>query len=156
MLLPRVPTILLVDDAEVVRKSVARCLRRRGYIVLEAATGSEALDLVAANGNQIDLILTDLVLPAMGGVELIAEARRSIPSVAVAYMTGHLGPSARSESVLEAGTPVLLKPFTPSLLEQSVRETLLHAGWTGTLDLPRGGGGLGAWPDTSGSYRAPS
>jgi two-component system cell cycle sensor histidine kinase/response regulator CckA len=125
----RVPTILLVDDADVVRKSAARCLRRKGYVVIEAAAAAEALALLAENGDKIDLLLTDLVLPAMGGAELVEEARRRQPSVGIAYMTGHLGVSARCETPLDQNAPVLIKPFTPSLLEERVREALARAGW---------------------------
>ena len=124
----RVPTILLVDDSEVVLKSAARCLRRKGYVVIEARSADEALTLLAINGEQIDLLLTDLVLPAMGGAQLVAEARRRQPSVAIAYMTGHLGVSARCETALDQTAPVLIKPFTPTLLEQRVREALELSG----------------------------
>jgi two-component system cell cycle sensor histidine kinase/response regulator CckA len=119
-----VPTILVIDDTEVVRKSVVRCLRRRGYLVLEARHADEALELLELNGERFDLILSDVVLPTMSGVELIAEARRRFPGIAAAYMTGHLGRSARCEASLEEGTLVLIKPFTPSLLEERVREAL--------------------------------
>jgi two-component system cell cycle sensor histidine kinase/response regulator CckA len=129
MPLTKVPTILLVDDADVVRKSAARCLRRKGYVVIEAAAADEALALLAANGDKIDLLLTDLVLPTMGGAELVKEARLRQPSVGIAYMTGHLGVSARCEIALDQSAPVLIKPFTPSLLEESVREALARAGW---------------------------
>ena len=128
---PRVPnrphiaaTILLVDDSEIVLKSAARCLRRKGYIVIEARSGDEALALLAVNGAKIDLLLTDLVLPAMGGAQLVQEARRRQPSVAIAYMTGHLGVSARCETALDQTAPVLIKPFTPAVLEERVREAL--------------------------------
>ena len=119
-----VATILLVDDADVVRKSAARCLRRAGYVVLEARDAGEALSLLAENGDQIDLLLTDLVLPAMGGAQLVQEARKRYPAIATAFMTGHLGVSARCETALDPSTPVLIKPFTPSLLEERVREAL--------------------------------
>jgi two-component system, cell cycle sensor histidine kinase and response regulator CckA len=126
----RVPTILLVEDAEVVRKSAARCLRRRGYVVIEASNAAQALELLAANVGKIDLLLTDIVLPVMGGAELVEEARRRQPSVGIAYMTGHLGISARCETALDETAPLLIKPFTPNLLEERVREALARAGWT--------------------------
>jgi CheY-like chemotaxis protein len=146
-LLPRAPTILVVDDTDVVRKSAARCLRHRGYRVLEASSADEALVLMDAEGTDVDMILADLVLPAMGGVELIAEARRRFPAVAAAYMTGHLGRSARCEDSPESGTPVLVKPFTPRVLEERVREALLQSGWTAVSDPDAAG------PDPD-SYRS--
>jgi two-component system cell cycle sensor histidine kinase/response regulator CckA len=134
----RVPTILVVDDTEVVRKSAARCLRRRGYVVLEAGGAEEALSLLDANGEKLDLVLSDLVLPTMSGVELIAEVQRRFPSMGVAYMTGHFGNSARFEMAFEVSNQVLVKPFTPSLLEQRVREALLQSGWNTSIDSSLG------------------
>ena len=135
-----VPTILVIDDTDVVRKSVARCLRRRGYQVLEASNAAEALALVSSNGDELDLILADVVLPTMGGIELIAEARRRFPGLAAAYMTGHFGRSARCEVSPEEGTLVLIKPFTPSLLESSVREVLVQSGLVLSSSAPRDAG----------------
>ena len=129
-MLPRAPTILVVEDTDVVRKSAARCLRYRGYRVLEASSADEALVVMDAEGTDLDMILTDLVLPTMGGVALIAEARRRFPALATAYMTGHLGKSARFEESPDSSTPLLIKPFTPHVLEEHVREALLQSGWT--------------------------
>lgn len=125
----RVPTILVVDDTDVVRKSAARCLRHRGYVVLEASNADQALALIALNCEQLDLVLSDLVLPSMGGVELVAEIRRRFPNVAAAYMTGHIGRSARYATVLDAAVPLLVKPFTPAVLEDRVREALMRSGF---------------------------
>jgi CheY-like chemotaxis protein len=113
---------------EVVRRSAARCLRYRGYFVLEASSGDDALQLIA-NCPELDLVLSDLVLPAKGGAEIVAEIRRRFPNVAVAFMTGHIGMSARYEVVPEAEIPVLIKPFTPAVLERRVREALALSGW---------------------------
>lgn len=132
MLLPRIATILIVEDSDVVRKSTARCLKRKNYVVLEASSAAEALSLLAMNGSNIDLILTDLVLPAMGGIELVAEARRRFPTLKTAYMTGHLGTSARYQTAFDETVPVLIKPFTPSLLEERVREALERTAATPT------------------------
>ena len=134
MSVARVPTILVVDDTEIVRKSAARCLRRRGYIVLEASGVEQALSLVNSNADKLDLILTDLVLPTSSGIELSAEVQRHFPKIGVAYMTGHLGHSARCNKAPEVGARVLLKPFTPTLLEEQVREALESAGWNSSVD----------------------
>jgi two-component system cell cycle sensor histidine kinase/response regulator CckA len=149
MTLTRVPTILVVDDTDVVRKSAARCLRRRGYLVLEASSAAEALAVITANSDQLDLLLTDLVLPASSGVELIAEVRRRFPAIGVAGMTGHFGASARCEQSFGAGARVLIKPFTPNLLAERVREALLQSGWSAPIDSsleligPNDSGGCG-------------
>jgi two-component system, cell cycle sensor histidine kinase and response regulator CckA len=132
--LPRAPTILVVDDTDVVRKSAARCLRRRGYRVIEASSADEALLVLDAEGAELDMILADLVLPTMCGIELVAEARRRFPALATAYMTGHLGKSARCEESPDSATPLLLKPFTPHVLDEHVREALLQSGWTSVSD----------------------
>jgi len=131
----RIATILVVDDTEIVRKSTARCLRRAGFVVLEASTAAEALELLEANGKQLDLVLCDLVLPSMSGVELIGEVRRRFPEVGTAMMTGHVGSSARYEETPELGARVLLKPFTPTALLERVREVLRGGGYGN----PRGG-----------------
>ena len=123
-----------MDDTDVVRKSAARCLRYRGYRVLEASNADEALGVMEAEGTSLDMVLADLVLPTMGGVELIAEARRRFPALATAYMTGHLGKSARCEESPDSRSPVLLKPFTPHVLEERVRQALLESGWTSVSD----------------------
>jgi DNA-binding NtrC family response regulator len=125
---PRIVTILVVDDTETVRKSTARCLRRNGFVVLEAGTANEALKLIEANGRQLDLVLCDLVLPSMSGVELINEVRRRFPEIGTALMTGHVGSSARYEETPDLGAHVLLKPFTPGALLQRVTEALEHTG----------------------------
>jgi CheY-like chemotaxis protein len=135
MLPARVPTILVIDDMEIVRRSAARCLRYRGYFVLEASSGDDALQLIA-NCPELDLVLTDLVLPAKGGTEIVAEIRRRFPNVAVAFMTGHIGMSARYEIAPEAGIPVLIKPFTPALLDRRVREALAASGWPEPFGSP--------------------
>ena len=133
----RVPTILVVDDTDVVRKSAARCLRHRGYVVLEASNADQALELIALNCEQLDLVLSDLVLPSMGGVELVAEIRRRFPNVAAAYMTGHIGRSARYATALDSAVPLLVKPFTPAVLEDRVREALMRAGFGGAQRVRR-------------------
>jgi two-component system cell cycle sensor histidine kinase/response regulator CckA len=130
----RVPTVLVVDDTEIVRKSAARCLRRRGYVVLEAPGVEEALALVMSNAGKIDLILTDLVLPTSSGIELTAQVQRSFPNIGIAYMTGHFGHSARCNKAPEIGARVLIKPFTPNRLEQEVREALESSGWNSSVD----------------------
>jgi CheY-like chemotaxis protein len=129
MLPARVPTILVIDDTEVVRKSAARCLRYRGYFVLEASSAEEALQLIAMSRLEVDLVLTDLVMPRVGGAELVSEIRKRLPNVAAAYMTAHIGLSSRCQIVPEAGTPILIKPFTPAALENRVREALTLSGW---------------------------
>jgi CheY-like chemotaxis protein len=105
--------VLVVDDTEALRELTARALQRHGYAVLEAGSGAEALRLV--DQNQVDLVLTDVVMPRMSGLELhdaIAELPAPPP---VLFMSGY------SDSVLPEGTEVLRKPFSEQDLLDHVR-----------------------------------
>jgi CheY-like chemotaxis protein/signal transduction histidine kinase len=110
-------TVLLVDDEALVRKVAAKSLRRRGYTVLEAASGAEALALAASTDATIDVLLTDIAMPRMTGAELAHAIRGTRPSVKVIYASGAAPPTDR-------GTPFLQKPFTIEMLEERLREAL--------------------------------
>jgi PAS domain S-box-containing protein len=111
-------TILLTEDEDAVREIVAETLRDRGYTVLEARHGREALELAEARQGPIDLLLTDIVMPRMGGPELWARIRERFPETRVLFLSGHTGAAP-------APGPVLLrKPFSPEDLVVKVREIL--------------------------------
>ena len=113
-------TVLLVEDEPVVRDVASQALRERGYTVLEATNGSEALGLaVAHEGEQIHLLLTDVVMPLTGGRELAQQVRASRPETRVLFTSGYADPF-----VLETGTAFIQKPFTPKSLARKVREVL--------------------------------
>ena len=109
MAAPRTGTVLLVEDHDAVREATARALRSAGHHVLSAGTAEEALEMVQ-NGQAVDVLVADLVLPGMTGLDLAAELRRRHPAVHVVYMSGYLdeGTSAR---VAREGALFLAKPF---------------------------------------------
>jgi PAS domain S-box-containing protein len=125
-LVPRgTETVLLVEDEAAVRALTARILRRQGYMVLEAANGIEALDVVRHHTSApIDLLLTDMVMPKLGGHELAEQLRRTIPSIRVLFMSGYTDNALIQNGLLDPGVTFIQKPFTPSALARSVRALL--------------------------------
>jgi two-component system cell cycle sensor histidine kinase/response regulator CckA len=118
-------TVLVVEDEEGVRELVRRVLARHGYEVLEARHGRDAL-LEAEHHAKIDLLLTDVVMPEMGGVPLATALRGRRPDLRVLYMSGYTEEEIvrRGEAGEEGGLPLLQKPFTGDVLARAVREML--------------------------------
>jgi two-component system cell cycle sensor histidine kinase/response regulator CckA len=117
-------SILIVEDEEVVRDLACRSLRGYGYTVLEARNGAEALALVGRNGRTLDLVLTDLAMPEMGGRELAARLAELVPELPVLYMSGYTGEDIVARGLLAPGAPLQPKPFTPEILAAKVRQML--------------------------------
>jgi two-component system cell cycle sensor histidine kinase/response regulator CckA len=115
--------ILLVEDEDVVRTLALRILRASGYVVYEARNGREGLALCEAHGGRIDLLLSDVVMPELGGRELAEGVLKLRPGIKVMFMSGHTQDVVLREGV-QKGTAFLQKPFTPVALVQKVRETL--------------------------------
>jgi PAS domain S-box-containing protein len=114
-------TILLVEDEEAVRRVARRALEMHGYRIVEAADAVSALALAATN--DIDLVLSDVMMPGMPGPTMVEELRRRDPYVRVLFMSGHTEEIIR-DGLLDPSTPFLAKPFTPTQLAQKVREAL--------------------------------
>ncbi len=112
--------VLLVEDEEIVRRLTARVLSDDGYEVLEARNGLEALAVAAAAG-RIDLLLTDLKMPGMGGRDLARQLQRDRPGLRVLFVSGYAGDG---EDGAPADAVLLDKPFTPEGLMARVREAL--------------------------------
>ncbi|PYV38761.1 MAG: histidine kinase [Acidobacteria bacterium] len=117
-------TVLLVEDEEVVRQIARVFLERRGYKVLEATHGGEGLTLCKKHQEPIDLLLTDIVMPEMGGRELAEQAKLLHPEMRVLFMSGYTDDILIREGIKLQGTPFLQKPFALQALARMVREVL--------------------------------
>jgi PAS domain S-box-containing protein len=118
-------TVLLVEDDPLVRDLVHRLLIQQGYTVLEAFNGEEALQLAQEHtGEKIHLLLTDVVMPQMGGRTLAEKLKFQIPDIKVLYISGYTDNAIVNHGVLEPGTHFLQKPFSPKTLSYKVREVL--------------------------------
>jgi CheY-like chemotaxis protein len=117
-------TVLVIEDDAQVRALTARALRKRGYDVLEASSRAEADAWVEQRGEDIQLILADVVMPEMSGPDLVAGLRERLPHACVLYMSGYTGAAVARRGLLEQGAPILEKPFTPELLSRKVRDVL--------------------------------
>jgi two-component system, cell cycle sensor histidine kinase and response regulator CckA len=117
-------TILVVEDEDMVRVLACRALRERGYQVLEARHGEEALEQVQQRRGPIHLVLSDVVMPQLGGRELGQRLASLLPELPVLYMSGYTGEDVIQRGLLDPGAPFQQKPFTPEGLARKVREML--------------------------------
>lgn len=118
--------VLVVDDDAMVRRSTRRILERRGFVVLEAASGAEALREVE-RAEDIDVVVTDLVMPAMSGPDLARELRKARPRLRLLFISGYAADTAAEREELDGGAAFLQKPFTPDALTAKLRELLTSA-----------------------------
>ena len=121
-------TILLVDDDAGVRRLTERILVAAGYTVLTASDGAEALVLLAAHPAPVHLLLTDLVLPRIGGTEIARRVAEARPGTRILLMSGYPGDILASDGVLPAGANLIGKPFTAAELTAAVRKVLDRQG----------------------------
>jgi len=118
-------TVLVVEDETALRKLVVKVLTNNGYTVLHAGNGIEALRLVTTYPAQIDLLLTDVVMPELSGPQLVAEMVQLRPDIKVLYMSGYTeDTSAIWSDVSKTGATLIEKPFTPEALLRRSREVL--------------------------------
>ena len=116
-------TILIAEDERALRRLSATVLGQAGYHTLEASDGQQALDLYTVHAQKIAMVVTDVVMPRMGGIELAKRLRHLRPTLPLLFVTGYVEQSdALHESA--AGTPVLLKPFSPDALLLAVHSAL--------------------------------
>ena len=111
----RPKTVLVVDDDPAVRRVIAMILKQHGYSVIEADCGWKGLERFAEHRNTIELVLSDVVMPQMSGVEMIQRILAVDPSVTVMLMTG-----CAMDARLSEGVPVISKPFTQVTLIQAI------------------------------------
>ncbi len=117
-------TVLVVEDERQVREFVTRVLSAKGYRVLSAGEGFEALRLCKDCADPVDLLVTDVVMPGMGGRELASRVEAAVPGVRVLFVSGYTDNAVSRHGVLEAGLEFLQKPFTTDALLGKVREIL--------------------------------
>ena len=120
---PDAETILVVEDAEAIRKMVCAMLASNGFRVLEAADGQEALRIAEDTRHCFQLALTDMVMPRMDGAEFARHLNRLRPEVRIVFMSGYTdNPMVRRTE--ESTVSFLAKPFTADVLLETVRRTL--------------------------------
>ncbi len=117
-------TVLLVEDEPGVRKLACKILQTKGYKLIEASRGAEALALCETHKGMIDLLITDVVMPDISGRELADRLRSGHPGLRLLYMSGYTDEAVIRHGVLDAGVAFLQKPFTPEALARRVRQVL--------------------------------
>lgn len=117
-------TILVVEDQDVVRELVCKILKSKGYAVLKSGRGEEALELARNHTGPLHLLVTDLVMPQMGGREVAHNLSTFHPETKVLYMSGYTDDSAVKHGFLELSMNYIQKPFTPEGLARRLREVL--------------------------------
>ena len=117
-------TILLAEDEAAVRNLARRVLEKHGYKLLLAATGRDGVRLAEQHGSPIDLLVTDVVMPEMGGRELAQRLTTRQPSLKVLFLSGYTDDAIVHHGVLDAGVAFLQKPFKPDELVRKIREVL--------------------------------
>ncbi len=120
----RSETIMVVEDEDVVLNLAVEILHRENYTVLQARTAEEALLLLQENANDVDLLLTDVVLTGMSGAELARKVVAQSPRTKVLYMSGYTDDAITQHGVLREGVAFVQKPFTLNLLTRKVRMVL--------------------------------
>jgi PAS domain S-box-containing protein len=117
-------TVLIVEDEELVRTLASRALREHGYTVIEARHGGEALRQLQSRPSGVDLVITDVVMPEMGGRELGRRLKVMRPSLPVLFMSGYTGEDVIQRGLMDADAPFQQKPFAPDGLARKVRQML--------------------------------
>jgi PAS domain S-box-containing protein len=121
-------TVLLVEDNESVRALAREALMRNGYRVFEAFNGEEGLRIATEQTGCIDLVVTDVVMPVMGGRELAARLHARWPDLKVLFTSGYTDDAIMSDLAMQPGTTFLQKPFTPEALLRALRAMLDRVG----------------------------
>jgi PAS domain S-box-containing protein len=117
-------TVLLVEDEDTVRNLSRQVLESCGYMVIEAENGIEALAVCESRENKIDLLVTDVVMPRMGGRELSEKLARKYPYIKVLFTSGYTDDAIVRHGIIDAGTNFIQKPFTLDAFARKVRELL--------------------------------
>jgi signal transduction histidine kinase/CheY-like chemotaxis protein len=121
---PATGTIVLVEDEEQVRNLTRAMLERQGYHVLDFPSADVALRLLKEPSVEVDLLITDIVMPQMGGLELARQVQTIRPGIKTLFMSGYTDTSIADKAMLTPDTPFIQKPFTAASLRTKVREAL--------------------------------
>jgi len=116
--------ILVIEDESVVRKLACRGLRDHGYNVVEAPNGAQALRYIREHPQMVNLVISDVVMPEIGGRELGQRLATLDPDLPILYMSGYTGEDVVQRGLLDPGAPFQQKPFTPAGLALKVRQML--------------------------------
>ena len=127
-------TVLVVEDDDLVREFTCRSLTARGYHCREASTGREALDLVQRGNEQIDAVVSDVVMPGMGGGEMAKQLAELRPAVPVLFFSAYTGDEVIRRGLIAPGVPFLQKPFTPDVLVERLQQLLDGGGLVSPAD----------------------
>jgi CheY-like chemotaxis protein len=117
-------TVLIIEDESSVRRVAARVLRERGYTVLEASGGAEAMRTIQDFVGEIHLVLTDVVMPGMNGREIVSQIAITRPGIKALFVSGYAGDAIAYHGGLDSHVAFLQKPFTAEALASKVREVL--------------------------------
>ena len=117
-------TVLVVEDEAIVRRLAVLGLRAQGYTVIEASSGAEALEIVGRVANQLDLVVSDVVMPGISGPELVKRLAVVAPGVRCLLVSGHAEAAVLPDGLTGIGASFLPKPFTPERLARKVRDVL--------------------------------
>jgi two-component system, cell cycle response regulator CpdR len=120
------PAILIVEDDEQVRRAVARALRLDGFTVVQAENGAVALRELQGIEHSLKLVLTDIRMPVMNGIELAKILSATYPNIPVLFMSGYLPEASQGTHLHEIGARLLLKPFSPDVLLEAIRAAVSH------------------------------
>jgi two-component system cell cycle sensor histidine kinase/response regulator CckA len=126
-------TILLVEDDAGVRRLTQRILLDAGYKVVAARSGREALSIMKEQRPDIDIVLTDVIMPEMGGREMIDRLRERFPDILAIYMSGYTDDDILRRGMLDPSMEFLQKPFTATALTQLLRRVLDERTGTTTI-----------------------
>ncbi|UCF98491.1 MAG: response regulator [Spirochaetaceae bacterium] len=116
--------ILVVEDESWVREFISLTLRKHGFVILSAKDGEQAMEMWRRAAKSIDLVLTDLVMPGMSGVELCTQLRRQQPNIRCLLISGYASDRLKDYNVSETGFPFLAKPFTAQELIERINRVL--------------------------------
>jgi PAS domain S-box-containing protein len=130
-----VKTVLLIEDEPAVRELVLEVLEGWGHTVLVAISGEQAIEIAGAQAGEIEIVISDIVLPGISGPAAVQQIRRIVPGVPVLYVSGYSEEQISPAELRAAGTGFLAKPFKPSELASAVRKVL-----SGGASVPTAGG----------------